>query len=182
MKNFKPGFTALAALFLAAGLACSERVSRAPDVSAQTRQALDQAGFNEVSVNQDRDKGVVTLTGNVPSDADKAKAESIAKSIAGSQVVSDEIGVRPAGEESTAKKVDSNLDSGIEDNLKASLVQNKLDRALNYDVKNGVITLKGNVASQDQRASVQKLAESVPNVKQVVNELEVKHQKATSMH
>ena len=34
--------------------------------------------------------------------------------------------------------------------------------------------------SQSQRASVQKLAEQVPNVKQVVNELEVTHQKATA--
>jgi|GEM_PF-4865996 len=36
---------------------------------------------------QDRDKGVVTLTGTVVSEVDKAQAESIAKSIAGMQVV-----------------------------------------------------------------------------------------------
>jgi len=47
-------------------------------------------------------------------------------------------------------------------------------------VKNGVITLKGNVNSQSRRATVEKLAAAVPNVKQVVNELEVRNQKATS--
>jgi osmotically-inducible protein OsmY len=36
------------------------------------------------------------------------------------------------------------------------------------------------VRSQARRAQVEKLAASVPNVKQVVNELEVKSQKASS--
>jgi len=43
-----------------------------------------------------------------------------------------------------------------------------------------VVTLKGNVPSQGQPATVEKLAQQVPNVKQVVNELEVKNQRATS--
>jgi osmotically-inducible protein OsmY len=60
------------------------------------------------------------------------------------------------------------------------LVQHKLKDDVRYDVSNGVVTLKGTVPSQDRRSSVQKLAEQVPNVKQVVNELEVKHQRATS--
>jgi osmotically-inducible protein OsmY len=60
------------------------------------------------------------------------------------------------------------------------LIQHKLKREVRYDVNNGVVTLKGNVPSQSQRSSVEKLAEQVPNVKQVVNELEVKNQKATS--
>jgi len=131
-------------------------------------------------VSQDRDKNVVTLSGKVATDDDKGRAESIARSIAGNQVVSNEIGVRPNGDERTAKKVDSDLDSGIDKNLDAMLVQHKLKSDVRYDVNNGVVTLKGDVPSQSQRASVEKLAQQVPNVKQVVNELEVKHQKATS--
>lgn len=114
------------------------------------------------------------------SDADKAQAESIAKSYAGTQVVSDQIAVRPPGDESIAKKVDSDLDSGIEKNFDAILVRHKLDSTVKYDVKNGVITLNGKVNSQSKRAWVQKLATAVPNVRQVVNELQVKGQKATS--
>ena len=60
------------------------------------------------------------------------------------------------------------------------LVQHNLKNDVRYDVTNGVVTLKGTVSSRDRRSSVQKLAEQVPNVKQVVNELEVKHQRATS--
>ena len=60
------------------------------------------------------------------------------------------------------------------------LVEHNLKSDVRYDVNNGVVTLKGDVPSQTKRDSVQKLAQQVPNVKQVVNELEVKHQKATS--
>ena len=179
MKPSRTHFVLLPLLALALTLACSDR-SKAPDVTSDVRHALDQAGLNDVSVKQDRDKGVVTLTGNVPTDDDKSRAESIAKSVAGSEVVADEIAVRPHGDQSTAKKVDSDLDAGIDKNLDAMLVQNNLNHAVRYDVNNGVVTLKGDVASQTQRDSVQKLAQQVPNVKQVVNELDVKHQKATS--
>jgi len=88
--------------------------------------------------------------------------------------------VRPPGAESTAKKVQSDLDKGIDKNLDAMLVQHRLNKDVRYDVNNGVVTLKGSVRSQSQRATVEKLAAEVPNVKQVVNELEVKNQKATS--
>ncbi len=179
MKSLRPIYVLLIAVAIAVTMACSDR-SKAPDVSNDIRHALDQAGLNDVSVSQDRDKGVVTLSGNVKTDDDKGRAESIAKSIAGTEVVSNEIGVRPNGDERTAKKVDSDLDSGIDKNLDAMLVQHRLKNDVRYHVDNGVVTLKGNVPSQNQRASVQKLAEQVPNVKQVVNELEVKHQKATS--
>ena len=160
--------------------ACSDTPTKSPDVAGNIRTSLDQAGLKDVSVSQDRDKGVITLTGNTATDADKAQAESIAKSLAGTQVVSDQIAVRPPGAESVAKKVDSDLDKGIEKNFDAVLVRHKLDRTVKYDVKNGVITLNGKVNSQSKRAWVEKLATGVPNVKQVVNELEVKNQKASS--
>jgi osmotically-inducible protein OsmY len=47
-------------------------------------------------------------------------------------------------------------------------------------VKNGVVTLTGEVGSEFRRAKAQTVASSVPNVRQVVNELQVKNQKATS--
>jgi hyperosmotically inducible protein len=169
----------LVILAMACGLACTSK-AKAPDVSSSIRQALDQAGLKDVKVSQDRDKNVVNLTGNVSSDNEKTQAESIAKSIAGDQVVSNEIGIRPAGDESTAKKVDSDLDKAIDKNVDAALTQRKWNHDVRYDVKNGVVTLKGTVNSESRRAAVEKVTAQVPNVKQVVNELEVKDQKATS--
>jgi hypothetical protein len=66
---------------------------------------------------------------------DKSQAESLAKSLAGVQVVADQI----------------------------------------YEVKNGVVTL-----TEDKRTRAEKVATGVPNVTQVVNNLQVKNQKASS--
>jgi hyperosmotically inducible protein len=165
---------------LVAGLLSGCSDSKSADVTDNLRKSLDQAGFKDVSVSEDRDKGVVTLKGNVPTETDKQQAESIAKSNAPNLVVADEISVRPPGNESEAKAVDSDLDKAIEKNLDATLIKHRLKKNVKYDVKNGVVTLTGDVPSQTRRAQVEKLVASVPNVKQVVNELEVKGQKASS--
>ena len=113
------------------------------------------------------------------SDADKARAESIAESLATGQVVANQIAVVPPEGASEAKTVSSDLDKGIEKNLHAALIQGKLQQ-VKYDVKNQVVTLKGKVNSQSKRDQAEKVASSVANVQQVVNELEVKNQRATS--
>ena len=159
---------------------CSGTSSKSPDVSDAIRKSLDQASLNDVTVSQDRDKGVVTLSGHVASDADKSQAESIAKSNAGSQVVADQIAVIPPGVESEAKAVNSDLDKGIDKNLDAALIQARLNKDVKYDVKNGVVTLTGEVNSQTKRVRAESIASKVPNVQQVVDELDVKNQKATS--
>jgi hyperosmotically inducible periplasmic protein len=173
-------FGALLAMFVFGTLSGCSTTEKSPDVTNQIRNALDQAGLKDVNVKQDRDKGVVTLTGTTASDADKAQAESITKSIAANDIVADEIAVRPPGQESMAKDTDADLDKAIEKNFDAVLVQHKLEHDVKYDVKSGVITLTGNVRSQAQRKGVEKLAAGVPNVKQVVNEIEVNNQKASS--
>jgi osmotically-inducible protein OsmY len=179
MKRLKPCLGLLAVVVVGTLAGCSTNTTRAADVSGGIRTSLDQAGLKDVSVKQDIDKGVVTLGGHVAADADKTQAETIAKSMAGTQVVSDQIAVIPTGEHD-AKKVNSDLDKGIEGNLDAALLQNRLHKNVNYAVNNQVVTLSGEVDSQSKRAQAQTIASSVPNVQQVVNELQVKNQKATS--
>jgi osmotically-inducible protein OsmY len=148
---------------------------------ATIRKSLDDASLKDVSVSQDRDKGVVTLDGHVAADADKSKAESIAQSIATGQVVANQIAVVPPGVERDAKAVNSDLDKGIENNLDAAFIQNKLQKLVKYDVKSAVVTLTGDVNSQSMRANAEKIALLVPNVQQVVNNLQIRDQKATSL-
>jgi hyperosmotically inducible protein len=182
MKTLRFHLASLALVMSTTLGGCSTSPTKSADVSSDIRKSLDQAGLKDVSVKQDLDKGVVTLGGHVAASADKSQAESIAKSIAGGQVVADEIAVIPPGVESDAKAVNSDLDKGIEKNLDAALIQNKLNKSVKYEVKNGVVTLTGEVSSQLRRAQAEKVASSVPNVKQVVNELQIKNQKATSSH
>jgi osmotically-inducible protein OsmY len=161
-------------------IGCTAESKKSPNVSESIRTSLDQAGLKDVSVSQDRDKGVVTLGGHVPSESDRARAEAIAKPYAAGQVVSDQIAVIPPGADSDAKAINSDLDAAIEKNLDAALIQNRMNQDVKYKVKNGVVTLTGEVNSQSRRERVQSVAAGVPNVRQVVNEVEVKNQKATA--
>jgi hyperosmotically inducible protein len=170
-------FIAIASLILT--LACSQR-QKSPDVKADIEKALGRAGLSSVNVSQDRDKGVITLSGDVQTETDKQRAEDAARSVSNSLVIANQIGVRPSGFESEAKKVDSSLDTAIEKNLEAILVGKHLDQDIKYTAKNGVLTLRGEVNSINKRHEIEQLAASVPNVKQVINELQIKGIKATS--
>lgn len=169
----------LAMLVIGALSGCSS-TPKSPDVTAPIRQALGSAGIKDVSVSQDQDKGVVTLGGHVAADQEKSQAESIARSLAQGQVVANEIAVVAPGVAGEAKAINSDVDKGIAENLDAALIQNQLNKVVKYQVKNGVITLTGTVTSQSIRNQVTQIASGVPYQQQVVNELQVKNQKATS--
>ena len=177
---FKLCLGLIALLVVGTLVSCSGTATQSPDISDSIRKSLDQVGLKDVTVSQDRAKGVVTLGGHVAADVDKTQAESIAKSIATAQVVANQIAVLPPGVESEAKAVNSDLDKGIENNLDAALIQNGLQKSVKYDVKNGVVTLTGEVNSQSKRAQAADIASSVLNVRQTVNNLQIKNQKATS--
>ena len=180
MRKFICSSSLLTLVAVGALAGCLSDPAKSPDVADSIRKSLDQSGLQDVKVSQDRSKGVVTLNGQVPSDMDKSQAETIAKSIAAGQVVADQVAVIPPAAESAAKEVNSDLDKGIEKNLDAALIQNRLNKYVKYDVKSGVVTLTGEVNSQAKRAYAEKVAAAVPNVQQVVNELQVKEQKASS--
>jgi len=168
------------ALMLVVGLsvACNKNNNRAGIDEDQVKSQLKQAGLGDVKVDVDNDKKVVRLDGNVQTDAQKDQAEQIAKAAAPSFVVANEIGVRPDNAEGQAKKVDSNLDDAIKNDWKALEAKNNWgNQHINADVKNGVLTLKGDVDTPAQRATVEKAAAQIPNVTQVVNELDVKSAK-----
>ena len=169
-----------AAILCFALLSACSSANKAPDVTGPIRDSLKQAGLNDISVSQDRDKGVVTLKGHVPGVPDKERARSIAQSLAGPEVVADEVAVITPGAESDSKTINKDVDEAIRKNLDAALVQNALQHDVHYDVNNAVVTLNGTVNTQALRRSTEQMAADVPNVRQVVNKLDVKNQPATS--
>lgn len=155
-----------------------------PDEKSAVNDALKNNNLSAVSVSQDRDKGVMTLKGNVETQDLKNQAENVAKQAAPDYTVADEIGVRPPGS-NEAGAVASNLDSAIEDNYKAMIKAHASlnDQSIRCDAKNGTLVLKGTVKTARQKKEAEDLAKKVPNVQQVVNEIEVnpkKHSTATS--
>lgn len=156
-----------------------------PDEKSAVTNSLNGNSLNAVDVSQDRQKGVMTLSGSVASDDQKSQAEKLAKQAAPDYTIADEIGVRPPGDQSQAGAVSSSLDSAIEDNFKAELKGHKNldDQSIHYNAKNGTLVLKGTVKTEKQKNEAENLAKRVPNVQQVVNEIEVKptkHSPATS--
>ena len=173
--RIKTFMASVAVLLLTVAIGCSSNKANTPSVKDQVVKALDNAGYKDLKVNVNNDKQLVTVTGDVKSQEDKERAEELAKDMAAGYVVSDEIGVRPEGNEGAARNIDSNVDTGIVKDFKAVIIANRLEKQhIRYDAKNGVLTLKGMVDSADLRKQAEQLATSVPNVQQVVNELDVR--------
>ncbi len=157
---------------------CSKQRASTPSVKENVERALDPAGLKDVKVSENRDKGVVTLQGAVQSADQKAQAEQVAKPAAGGLIVANKISIEPQGVEGSARKIESNLDSGIEKDYRAAIIANHLDKQhISFDAKNGVLTLKGSVGTIQQREAAEQIGAKTPNVTQVVNELEVKGRK-----
>jgi osmotically-inducible protein OsmY len=156
------------------------RTTESPAVADKIRTALKQQNIKDVSVSQDREKGVVTLDGAVQAAADKARAGQIAQSLAAGQVVANEIAIVPPGDASQTKTIYADLDKGIDNNLAAALISGGYKNGIGHKVKNGVIVLNGSVDNEAQRDQISQIARTVPNVQQVVNEIGATHEKATS--
>lgn len=166
----------LAALVLSLWIGGCSRGNKVTNLDAKTVQNAEaQAGFSRVTVDVDQQKGVVTLSGKVASPERKEQAGLIAQQIAGELVVANELSIEPAGVASQAREIETNIDDGIEKNFKALLIANRWDKErIAFKAKNGVLTLRGRVPDAQQRADVERVAATVPNVTEVVNELDVK--------
>ncbi|MBV9342411.1 MAG: BON domain-containing protein [Acidobacteria bacterium] len=172
MKRKLVGAVCLVALLLTVS-SFGQHVGRHSEAD-NVKKALEQADLKDVNVSDDVDKNTITLRGTLHSEDAKQRAGSIARSAAANRVIANEISVQPVGSESRARAVASNLDDGIENNYKAALISKRLDSlSIHYKAKNGVLVLTGQVKNAEQRQTAAQLASKVPNVRQVVNQLEV---------
>lgn len=128
MKSIMIAFAAV--ILTLTTLACS----RHDDVSYKdnVQKALEQADLKGVTVDEDRDKSTITLSGTLHSQDAKQQAAQVAQSVAGNRIIANEISVEPVGAESQAKKIESNVDDGIESNYKAALIANGLARSSTF--------------------------------------------------
>jgi hyperosmotically inducible protein len=178
--NYSPSSIWLAGAILAGSalVVAGCQNSNHPDEKAAVTNSLNSNNLGSVSVSEDQQKGVMTLKGNVASENEKMQAETLAKQSAPDYAIADEIGVRPPDAQN-AGAVASNLDSAIEDNFKATIKahENLDDQSIHASAKNGTLVITGSVKTPTQKNEVSKLAKQVPNVQEVVNELDVKPDK-----
>jgi len=164
-----------ALLCVGALVGCSSQRANTPPAKDNVVNALKDKGMDKINVDEDRDKGVITLKGDVQSDEQRRQAGEIAQAAAPGRVIANELAVRPEGNEGTARKVEGNMDDAIENTMKAQIAAHHWDNQhIRFNAKNGVLTLTGDVDTSAQRAEMEKVAAKIDGVRQVVNELDVK--------
>lgn len=170
----------VAALTFLLTVGCSQQRGANPSVKDNVEKSLNNAGFKDINVDEDRDKGVVTIKGKVASQDDKSRAEDVARQAAGNSVVANEILVTGPSDqtENRAEDVASATDDAIEAEFDAMITKMDLkNQHVRKDAKNGVLTITGDVDTAAERTSIEKNAAKIKGVTQVVNKLEVKNAK-----
>jgi osmotically-inducible protein OsmY len=119
-----------------------------------------------VSVESD---GLVTLTGTVNSHAEKQEAAESARHVSGVRsVINRLIVLHPAGKKEVS-------DEEIEKALKhAFLWDPHIDEdAIEIQIKNGVVTLRGCVTHYSQRFKAETIASQMSGIREILNELSI---------
>ena len=127
--------------------------------------------------------GVATLSGDVATAAQKAEAERLAK-VEGGTRVENTIQVDPNEDKTVADRVKSGMsktgekitDAWITTKVKWFFVGEDALKGsdINVDTANGVVTLKGTVASAAGKARAEALAKDTDGVTRVVDQLTIK--------
>ena len=193
---------AVAAWLVASTVSAQEPQSRSRDFEQTVQDAWIDGRlestyiFNEhlsaAAIETDVRNGVVTLTGAVESDIDRDLAGEIAEGLKGVASVDNRLQVAGEPQQERGVKIDSDADrdAEIDDRrsfgqfvndattsavVKSALIRNDNLRARDIDVDtdNDVVTLRGVVATEQQKQLAEQLAKNTRDVKQVRNELRV---------
>lgn len=146
--------------------------SKAPETEANIRKALDQANIPTVQVAVDDKENIVHLRGIVPSLADRTRAEEIAVATVGTsgQVLNE---VTVAGlNDRNAGDLDGRINDALDKMVDADVLLK--ERNVNFDVHNGMVAIKGEVRTADEKTRAGEIAKAAPGVKDVANGLDIK--------
>jgi osmotically-inducible protein OsmY len=163
--------TSILGFWLMTGCNTGLAVKQHPDEVDSVNRALEVNGFTNINAAQNRSTGVLTLSGAVATPDLKAQAAKIASINASDYSIANDISVKaPAGQ------APANSDNTIKDKYEAMLKAHKDlgDQKIDYKVDHGTIVLSGQVHRTSERNEAVKLAKSVPNVQNVVDQIKVR--------
>jgi hyperosmotically inducible protein len=169
----------VAALFAAAGCASTQN-QQAPGeyaddatLTGKVKSALiadPVAESHQIEVETYR--GVVQLSGFVDSQNERVAAVNVAKGVSGVKSVHDNLKIR-----TDASTVGEALDDSVlTARVKTALIANPVTKArqINVATADGVVQLSGFVDSANEKSTATEVARTIPGVRLVQNELEMK--------
>jgi len=136
---------------------------------------LFNGNLNSFDINTDVTDGVVTLTGKVDTDVDKALAEELIESLDGVEDVENMLTVMSNEKSDTAEIMQTLRDSKVETVVKTRLLfeSEVTGTDIEVEVKDGVVMLNGKVDSDAERDLAVTIAKNTNDVKDVVNNLTI---------
>ncbi len=143
--------------------------------SLVTTYALNQH-LNPFDIHVDVKEGVATLSGVVDSSVDKDLAGELAKGLDGVRDVDNRLQVKSdSGNRERSGFIEQVNDANITAKVKSQLLWNSNTQGLRMDVdtQDGVVTLRGEVASAEEAELAAQIARNTSGVREVDNRLEV---------
>ncbi len=165
------GATSLVLVF-AAGVA---KAVDTPDawVTMKTKIALmTTEGVSTTDLNIDTVNGVVTLHGKVATEAEKAKAENVARGIEGAKETKNLLQVVPGAQRAVVERSDDVITKSVEAAFKANRRVNTSGIKI-ASVNKGVVLLSGKTKSLEAYLESVEVANAVRGVRRVSTEVEV---------
>jgi osmotically-inducible protein OsmY len=166
MSRFTPVLCLSGALALVVGC------NTGPNPSADVLKALKAASLNDVTVEWDSSARIAHLKGTVDKPTDRQRANDIAAATVGTTgTVLNEVTIKGLND-TTAGNLDGEIRSQLKKMRGADPVLR--DRDIDFEVNNGVVTVKGEVRTADEKNKVSELVRAAPGVKDMANALEIK--------
>ncbi|HEY7183192.1 MAG TPA: BON domain-containing protein [Blastocatellia bacterium] len=179
----KLSFIAIVAALVISVTGCETRTATDATVTTAVKNRLAADPTTSAArVNVDTANGVVTLSGAVPTTAERSEAERIARNTQGVTQVVNNVTVEGGGAPGTAGTPGAGGETGaggaasdaaILTGVKSQLAANGITGA-NVNVKNGEVTITGAVDDAQKKARAEEIARHASGVRGVNNQLTIK--------
>jgi osmotically-inducible protein OsmY len=166
----------ISVLSLSAVLAVCAGCNTGPNPSEDILKALKAASLNDVTVEWDSSARIAHLRGTVDTPTDRQRANEIAGATVGTTgKVLNEVTIKGLND-TTAGKLDGDIKSQLKKMRDSDPVLRNRD--IDFEVNNGVVTVKGEVRTADEKNKATELVRAAPGVKDMANALEIKPPKS----
>lgn len=136
---------------------------------------LLNSNLNSFDINTDVSAGVVTLTGKVDSEVEKALAAELVESLDGVKSVDNRLTVLSTEADKDNVMLSALMDSKVETVVKTKLlIESEVNGTdIEVEVNQGTVVLTGTVGSSSEKQLAVAIAKNTDDVKKVVNNLTI---------